>query len=565
MKKEYLERLKTGKKLWNSWRQENKFEQLIDLSKGNLDGLNLSGYNLSNCDLENTSLIDTNLKSANLSNANCKGCRFIAANLSQAILDGANLDSADFLTAVVTKISLKGLDLRKVNLDTFDLRGANLNKTTLADKNLKDFDLRGCSLIGSNLSGANLEGANLSKTDLTGATLERARFSKANFSGASLTGVIAIGADFREAIANSVNFSSADLRGANLSLASLDKAELTGAKLAGAHIEDWSIKKIKCKNCCWDERGQEFISFKRGEFERLYGSKLTLTLKYPDGIRPQELTTLPFLMEHLAASQWGCSLHLQSMNHSPGQTTVVLSIDDMGDYEPTELLDALQQEAEQLQLAQLELRENMSLSAEMRTILSSIKDRFWPRMLELAAEHQAAQNRHLTVMFMDLKGFSQWPETEMASRLELFRGLLKPILNRWQASYPNMEGDSLRVTFHNASVAVKCALMVQSVLIAAGFSLRIGMDLGPVYVSQNAVTGIADLGGAALNFAARLEKSAEPGEVLVSERVKHFSRSIVDRYNFTKRDVILQKAVATYKAGAQVTCFKVEEIKKSLA
>jgi class 3 adenylate cyclase len=89
------------------------------------------------------------------------------------------------------------------------------------------------------------------------------------------------------------------------------------------------------------------------------------------------------------------------------------------------------------------------------------------------------------------------------------------------------------------------------------------MDLGPVYVSQNAVTGIADLGGAALNFAARLEKSAEPGEVLVSERVKHFSRSIIDRYRFTQRDVILTKAVATYKAGAQVSCFKVEEIRES--
>jgi len=561
MNKEILERLKTGKKLWNSWRVENVFDKPIDLSKSNLDGLNLSGFNLSACNLENSSFIDANLHSANLSHANCKGCRFIAANLSQTVFDGAVLDDTDFLTAVVTKISLKSLDLRKVNLDTFDLRGANLNKTNLAEKNLSNFDLRGCSLIGANLSGANLEGANLSKADFTGATLERTNFSKANLSAASLTGVIAIGANFRDVCADSINLTSADLRGTDLTQAILDKAELSGVKLAGAHIEGWSIKKVKCKNCCWDEAGQEFISFKRGEFERLYGTKLTLTLKYPDGIRPQELTTLPFLMEHLAASQWGCSLHLQSMHHSPGQTEVILSIDDMGDYEPTELLDALQQEAEQLQLAQLELRGNMSLSAELRSILSSIKDRFWPRMLELAAEHQAAQNRLLTVMFMDLKGFSQWPEAEMASRLELFRGLLKPVLNRWQASYPNMEGDSLRVTFHNASVAVKCALMVQSVLIAAGFSLRIGMDLGPVYVSQNAVTGIADLGGAALNFAARLEKSAEPGEVLVSERVKHFSRSIIDRYNFTKRDVILQKAVATYKAGAQVTCFKVEEIK----
>ncbi len=564
MKKEILERLKTGQKLWNSWREDYTSEKPIDLSKAVLDGLNLSGYNLSGCNLENTSFIDTNLQSVNLRNANCQNCRFIAANLSYANLDGARLDNADFLTAVVTKISLKGLDLRAINLDTFDLRGANLNKTNLSGKKLNGYDLSGCSLIGANLSAVQLQGANLSNTDLTGASLERATLKKANLKGASLTGVIAVGADFREIGGISINLAAADLRGADLASAVLDKADLTGVKLAGSHIDGWSVKKVKCKNCSWDERGQDFISFKRGEFERLYGSKLSLTLKYPDGIRPQELSTLPFLMEHLAASQWGCSLVIQSMNHSPGQTEVILSIVDMGDYEPTELLDALQQEAEQLQLGQFELRDNISLSAELRSSLSSIKDKYWPRMLELAAEHQAAQNRHLTVMFMDLKGFSQWSETEMASRLELFRGLLKPILNRWQASYPNMEGDSLRVTFHNASVAVKCALMVQSVLIAAGYSLRIGMDLGPVYVSQNAVTGIADLGGAALNFAARLEKSAEPGEVLVSERVKHFARSITDRYSFTQRDVILQKAVGTYKEGAQVTCFKVEELKVNL-
>ncbi len=559
MKKEHLEKLKSGRKVWNSWRIKSADSVKIDLSRAPLNGMDLSGYDLSYCNLVGANLIDSNLKGTNFSYADCRNCRFIAANLTQAILDRAKLDGADFLTAIVSGISLKGLDLRSLDLDLFDLRGANLNESILSGQNLSGFDLTGASLIGANLSGAQFNGANLSGVDLTGANLNRASLVKTNLKKATLTGVIAVAAELSSAVVTSANLSAADLRGCNLSFAQLDGSDLSGCKLSGAVIKEWSIKNIKCRNSSWDENGSEFITFKRGEFERLYGARKTILLKYPDGIRPQEIATLPFLMEHLAASQWGCSLHLQSMKHSPGVTEIVLSIDDMGDYEPTELANALQQEAEQLQMAQFELRDNVTLQTDLRTTLSSVKEKFWPRMLELAAEHQAAQNRHLTVMFMDLKDFSQWPEAEMASRLELFRGLLKPILNRWQAAYPNMEGDSLRVTFHNASVGVKCAMMIQSVLIAAGFNLRIGMDLGPVYVSQNAVTGIADLGGTALNFAARLEKTAEPGHVLVSERVKHFSRSIMDQYDFIKRDVLLQKAVGSFKAGAQVTCFQVEE------
>lgn len=559
MKKEYLERLKSGKKSWNQFRDEFPENKKIDFSRANLSGLNLSGFNLSHCNFVGANLIDTNLSYANFSHSDCRNCRFIAANLKQAIFDRAKLEGAEFLTATVSGISLVGIDLRSLDLELFDLRNANLNEANLSGKDLTKFDCKSATLIGANLNGAILDKGNFTQVDFTGANLQRASMVETNLPGAILTASIATGSDLSGANLQKGNLSGADVRSCNFNGTILDECELSGCKFSSALVKNWSIKKVKCKDCSWDELGKEFITFKKGEFERLYGARKTLLLKYPDGIRAQEISTLPFLIEHLVASQWGCSIHLQSMKHYPGVTEVLLSIDDMGDYEPTELTNNLQQEVEQLQLAQFELRDNLTLQHDLKMTLSSVKEKFWPRMLELAAEHQAAQNRHLTVLFMDLKDFSQWPEAEMANRLELFRGLLKPILNRWQASYPNMEGDSLRVTFHNAAVGVKCALMIQSVLIAAGFNLRIGMDLGPVYVSQNAVTGIADLGGTALNFAARLEKTADPGHVLVSERVKHFSRSLLDQYEFIKRDVMLQKAVGTFKAGTQVTCFQVEE------
>jgi uncharacterized protein YjbI with pentapeptide repeats/class 3 adenylate cyclase len=554
--------LKSGRDAWNHWREHNP-GQHVDLSQAKLDGLNLSGFDLRRVNLVGASLIDANLQDADLSGADCRNARFIAAILTGTRFDEANLDGADFLTAVVSRISLRGLDLRKIKLDSFDLRGANLDGADLRRQQLAGFDLARASMRGADLEEVNLEGANLSHVNLSDAVLDKARLEKANFNHAKLVRASLKAAQAAKASFKESNLESADLRNCDFSGACLDEAQVTGARFAGCIFSGWSIRKIRCDHCSWDLRGQDLVQFKRGEFEKLYGSKPNIQLKYPGGLRPHEMATLPFLMEHLAASKWGTIVRLRGIEDYPGGSVVTFCVEEMGDYEPAELLHSLQQEAETLQFAQLELRENHRLRSQLRGALSAIKEQFWPRMLELAAEHQAGQQRHLTVMFMDLKDFSRWQDSELAAKLELFRGLLKPVLNRWQAAYPNMEGDSLRVTFNNAGTGVRCALMVQDVLSAAGFRLRIGMDLGPVFVSQNAVTSQADLGGSALNYAARLEESAAAGEVLVSERVRHFARSVGPDIQFVEKQVILQKGIGELESGAEITAFSVIRRKDS--
>ena len=179
--------------------------------------------------------------------------------------------------------------------------------------------------------------------------------------------------------------------------------------------------------------------------------------------------------------------------------------------------------------------------------------------MELAAEHEQERVRNLTIVFMDLKGFSRWGDEERSEKLSLFRGLLKPILKKWRGSFPNMEGDSLRITFRNASVGLACACMISKVLTAAGFQLRLGVDLGEVAIVHNEVTEQADLEGSAVALAARLEAVAEPGEVLATEMVKHYADQ-KGIFEFKSRQIKLAKSVGTKNAGDIIECHSITTV-----
>jgi uncharacterized protein YjbI with pentapeptide repeats len=79
--------LRRGVTAWNAWRVEH--EEVADLSRAGLRGLDLSGFDLSQVDFRGADLRGTNLNGANLSRARLEG-----ANLFKAMLDGADLAGA---------------------------------------------------------------------------------------------------------------------------------------------------------------------------------------------------------------------------------------------------------------------------------------------------------------------------------------------------------------------------------------------------------------------------------------------------------------------------------------
>lgn len=564
-KNQVLRELKKGAYSWNNWR---KSQALGDLNLDNIEllGLELDNVDFSkismrnavikNCSLKNADFISTSLVGADLRNNDFTGAKLIAARLNEANLSGSILTNANMLTA-----STRDAKLEHINFQGHDISGLNLKNTSLVGSNLEGqklsrVDLSNTNLQETNLYGADLTYAVLNGSNLTAANLQKSQLEGAQFKSANLCGVDLSGTNLSECDFTRANLSNCDLREANFHKANLSQAIISGALLWKVQTRGWTIPNIVCTYAFWDKRGEDKTTYRTHEFERIFAESITIELRYPYRLTANELATLPIFTEHLEAVHWGIILRLKSISDVAGGALVKFVVEEPGSHSPSELKASLQSEADRIQVAQLALRTNSKLHLELKEKIGIIKEEFWPRLLELAADHEKDQVRNLTVLFMDLKGFSSWGDDELSEKLSLFRGLVKPILKKWNASYPNMEGDSLRVTFRNASAGLACACMMRNVLTAAGFELRIGVELGEVSVIHNEVTDIADLEGVAVSMAARLEAAAEPGEVLASHKIRHYTEHR-DLFEFTPKRVRLKKGIGDKKQGDFVDCFLV--------
>src|ERR1700716_1322363 len=94
-KDEHVAVLGRGAAVWNAWRAEH--DEVPDLSRAGLRGLDLSGFDLSRADLRGADLRGTNLSGANLSAAHLERANFFKALLDGADLAGAFLTESQFL------------------------------------------------------------------------------------------------------------------------------------------------------------------------------------------------------------------------------------------------------------------------------------------------------------------------------------------------------------------------------------------------------------------------------------------------------------------------------------
>jgi len=136
---------------------------------------------------------------------------------------------------------------------------------------------------------------------------------------------------------------------ARLVNARLDGATLTGASLWETQRTGWSIKRLICESAYWDKERKELTTYEPGEFERLYAEKIKVLVRYPGGMTPLEVVTLPALIQHLEASRPGCKLRFDSIQDGPGGAVATIVVEDAGDTAPEQvgLLKAdIQAEAE---------------------------------------------------------------------------------------------------------------------------------------------------------------------------------------------------------------------------
>jgi adenylate cyclase len=134
-------------------------------------------------------------------------------------------------------------------------------------------------------------------------------------------------------------------------------------------------------------------------------------------------------------------------------------------------------------------------------------------------EHRV-QRRLAAILAADVVGYSalmQRAEEATYTEFErLKRELIEPSLCRHEGRLIKTTGDGALVEFASPLTAVRCAVEMQDHL-ASGASplrLRVGLNLGDVIVGQD-----GELYGDGINIAVRLEGIADPGGILISEKV----------------------------------------------
>src|SRR5262249_20001459 len=107
-------------------------------------------------------------------------------------------------------------------------------------------------------------------------------------------------------------------------------------------------------------------------------------------------------------------------------------------------------------------------------------------------------------------------EATYAEFERLKRELIEPSVSRHEGRLIKTTGDGAHAEFASPLAAVRCAVEIQDHL-ASGSSplrLRVGLNLGDVIIGQD-----GDLYGDGINIAVRLEGIADPGGILISEKV----------------------------------------------
>jgi adenylate cyclase len=146
--------------------------------------------------------------------------------------------------------------------------------------------------------------------------------------------------------------------------------------------------------------------------------------------------------------------------------------------------------------------------------------RILPSRSEGAVTEHRVQRRLAAILAADVVGYSALMErAEEATYAEferLKRELIEPSLSRHEGRLIKTTGDGALAEFASPLAATRCAVEIQDQL-ASGSSplrLRVGLNLGDVIVGQD-----GDLYGDGINVAVRLEGIADPGGILISEKV----------------------------------------------
>jgi len=211
-----------------------------------------------------------------------------------------------------------------------------------------------------------------------------------------------------------------------------------------------------------------------------------------------------------------------------------------------QLYDTVENQAGQLADWNRTLEARVSEQVGQLERLGRLKRFFSPQLAELivagdAADPLKSHRREITVVFLDLRGFTAFAETaepeELMSVLREYHAAMGQVIMEHEGTLERFTGDGMMIFFNDpvpidnpAERAVRMAVAMRArvaEMVARwrkrGYQLDWGVGIADGYATLGAIgfEGRWDYGaiGTVTNLAARLCGEAKPGQILISRRL----------------------------------------------
>ena len=187
--------------------------------------------------------------------------------------------------------------------------------------------------------------------------------------------------------------------------------------------------------------------------------------------------------------------------------------------------------------------------------LGRLKRFFSPQLAEAivtggAEDPLKSHRRDITVVFLDLRGFTAFAETsepeEVMAVLRQYHAEMGKLILEWEGTLERFTGDGMMIFFNDpvpvpdpAERAVRMAAAMRDRVAElavgwkkAGFELDFGIGIAHGYATLGAIgfEGRLDYGaiGTVTNLAARLCSEAKPGQILLIQRVMTTVEALIE-------------------------------------
>ncbi|MDX2101764.1 MAG: pentapeptide repeat-containing protein [Alphaproteobacteria bacterium] len=503
----------------------------------------------------------------------------IPSNLNLSFYDFSDclFDAADFSDVLLYKANFSGSRFRRVRFNRADLTDCRFDRSVLA---AVDFShARGAGISFAEGVG---QGLLFAEADFSRASFHRFKGKELNFQKAIL-----VFANFDRAQMPGANFFGADLRGASMQHVDLSAGSLEQAKIWRLETYGWKIRGIRCTISYIGQTGVTEQRYREGEFERKNSSDSVVVLDHKGGLDTESVTMLNAVIGRIKQRHPSVNIGIETVETSKGNTQFKLRLEsnsaapveadeDHGSSDKSELTAATQMLKE--------LKKQLDQAIREKSELLDYQELYRAQVEDFLRSHFDGEkdNKHAAVAAFDLVGFSNLRPDE---RSTLVSGMQKILANHLRnhmkqaeqkQNPPKTEGDSFVQVFpetvrqpgddpekhYDLFRAIDFCRSAMAALAEARISVRCGVSFGTVRAEYNTAEKRIAYQGDPFIEAVRLQSSANPGEILISRRLKLIVE-LRGKYVLAAREVTLAKGYrdnlggSELKKGDKLICYRI--------